>query len=138
MKIIKLDYLVYAGDFFQVEFYYSMEGCIEIWNDFMALDENNKRAFFLRIEKIANSKPGCIHPRTIFNLEDAKEKIWAIKFGNNRFCSFFYQGRKIIITNSYKKQSQQNRKKEKNQIKKAVQLKQDYELRVKNKIYYIE
>ena len=51
---------------------------------------------------------------------------------------FFYEGGKIIITNAYKKQSQQNRKKESIQITKASKMKIDYENRVKEKIYYPE
>ncbi len=137
MKKIDLEFLVYEGEYFTVEFYYNEMGKIEIWDSFVELTDEEQAAFLTRIEKIANSRPGTIHPKTIFNREDNKEKIWAIKFGNNRFCSFFYEGGKIIITNAYKKQSQQNRKKEMTQIKKASSMKFDYEERVKKNAYYL-
>ena len=138
MKRLDFEFLVYEGTHFEVEFYFNEEGEIFIWDDFTNLSEKEQAAFMARVEKLANSSPGTIHPRTIFNLEDDKEKIWAIKFGNNRFCMFFYEGGKIIITNAYKKQSQQNRKKESIQIMKASKMKIDYEKRIKEKIYYLE
>ena len=137
-KKLEPDYLVLDGEFFEVEFYYTDADEIVIWDDFKKLSENEKTTFFLRVEKLANSAHGTIHPKTIFNLEDAEEKIWAIKFGNNRFCSFFFEGGKIIITNAYKKQSQSNRKKETAQIKKAAKMKADYTKRTQEKAYYRE
>ena len=138
MKKIDLEFLVYEGEHFEVEFYYTDDGEIAIWDDFINLTDKEQAAFLARAEKLADSPPGTIHPKTIFNLEDAKEKIWAIKFGKNRFCSFFYEGGKIIVTNAYKKQSQKNRKKETTQVKKASKLKADYEKRVKKENYYLE
>lgn len=132
------DFLVYEGEHFEVEFYYDDKGEIKVWDDFEALSEKDKASFFARVEKLANSAPGVIHPKTVFNLEDGKNKIWAIKFGNNRFCTFFYEGGKIIITNSYVKKTQKNGKKEEVQIKKAAEFKDDYEKRVKGNTYYEE
>lgn len=135
---MKLDksFLVYEGKFFTVEFYYLGNGKIEVWDYFFGLSINEKADFFLRIQRLADSNPATIHPKSIFNLEDKKHKIWAIKFNNNRFCIFFYKDRKIIITNAYKKQSQKNRNKENNQILKAVQMKLDYIKRVEMNCYY--
>lgn len=136
MKKLEVEFLVYEGEHFEVEFYYNEDGKIEIWDDFIKLSSDEQADFLARVVKLADSKPGTIHPKTIFNLEDKNEKIWAIKFGKNRFCSFFYEGGKIIITNAYKKQSQSNRNKEANQIKKAAKLKSDYDSRAKKKKYY--
>lgn len=136
VRKVEAEYLVYVGAFFQIEFYFDREGNIPIWTDFVALSEKDQVAFMVRVEKLANSRPGIIHPKAIFNLENDIDKIWAIKFGNNRFCSFFYEGGKIIITNAYKKQSQQNRNKEVNQINKASKMKRIYEIRIKEKSYY--
>jgi len=138
VKRIDTEFLVYGGEHFEVEFYYDDDGDIAIWDDFVGLTDKEQLSFLARVEKLANSKAGTIHPKTIFNLEDSKSKIWAIKFGNNRFCSFFYEGGKIIITNAYKKQSQKNRKKETTQIKKASKMKSDYEKRAKKKTYYLK
>ena len=136
MKRIDIEFLVYEGEHFEIEFYYNDNGEVEIWDDFVNLTTDEQADFMARVQKLADSKPGTIHPKTIFNLEDKKEKIWAIKFGKNRFCSFFYEGGKIVITNAYKKQSQKNRKKEATQVKKAAKFKTDYDSRVKKNDYY--
>jgi phage-related protein len=138
VKRIDKDFLVYDGEHFEIEFYYEEGGEISIWDDFVSLSEKDQLAFLVRLEKLGDSKPGTIHPKTMFNLEDDKNKIWAIKFGSNRFCSFFYDGGKIIITNAYKKQTQKNGKREVAQIKKASKMKTDYEKRVKKNNYYLK
>jgi phage-related protein len=131
-----IEYLIFDGEYFEVEFYFDENGQMPAKNEFNELNDNEKAAFLARVSKLGDSSPGIIHPRTIFNLEDDKEKIFAIKFGNNRFCSFFFEGSKIIITNSYKKQTQKNTKREKEQIKKAIESKKDYASRRKSGIYY--
>lgn len=131
-------FLVYRGEHFDVEFYYNENGEIKAWDFFSQLSENEVAAFFARVEKLANAFPGTLHPKTIFNLEDARNKIWAIKFGHNRFCTFFYEGGKIIITNGYSKQTQKNGKRELEHIKKAIAYKEDYEVRVQKQKYYEE
>ncbi|MCK5882264.1 MAG: type II toxin-antitoxin system RelE/ParE family toxin [Bacteriovoracaceae bacterium] len=138
MKRIDEDFLIYDGEHFEIEFYYEEDGEISIWDDFVSLSEKDQLALLVRLGKLGDSKPGVIHPKTMFNLEDDKNKIWAIKFGSNRFCSFFYDGGKIIITNAYKKQTQKNGKREIAQIKKASKMKLDYEKRVKKNDYYLE
>ncbi len=132
----EIGFLVYSGSYFDVEFYYDENFKMQAKDAFNELTDKEKIDFLARIEKLAESSPGTIHPKTIFNLEDDKNKIFAIKFGNNRFCSFFYEGGKIIVTNSYKKQSQANTKRELEQIKKSVKAKNDFIERNKKKQYY--
>ena len=45
----------------------------------------------------------------------------------------FYEGKKIILTNTYRKKGQ---KVDKRELIRAISLKKDYELRVKGRIYY--
>lgn len=133
----EIQYLVYEGEFFTIEFYFTEDLEIPIWSHYTNLSEEEKTDFFVRVQKLANSKPGTVHPKTIFNLEDKQEKIYAIKFGQNRFCSFFAKDKRIIITNSYVKKSQKNTKKiTDGGLKKAKSYKDDYETRSKNKNYY--
>lgn len=135
-KVREIEFLIYEGDYFEVEFYYDEKGAMPAKEDFDELTDTEKAAFLARAIKLGDSNPGTIHPKTIFNIEDDKEKIFAIKFGNNRFCSFFFEGGKIIVTNSYKKQTQKNTKREKEQIKKSIEMKKDYASRKKLNKYY--
>jgi len=131
----KKDSLVYEGTHFEVVFYYDDSLEIPIWSTYESLSENEKIDFLVRVKKIADSKPGTIHPKSIFNIEDKSDKIFAIKFGANRFCTFFTRGRKLIITNGYIKKSQKNTKKINEELKKAKNFKKDYETRIKNGTY---
>ena len=47
--------------------------------------------------------------------------------------SFFYKGQKIIITNAYRKKGQ---KVDRQALARAINLKMDYEVRIKGGIYY--
>ena len=73
-------FLIYEGEHFEVEFYFDENGEMQGREEFEVLTENEKAAFLARAVKLADSAPGTIHPKTIFNLEDEKEKIFAIKF----------------------------------------------------------
>jgi hypothetical protein len=64
---------------------------------------------------------------------DKQEKIYEFKPMHERFFNFFYEGRKIIITNAYRKKGQ---KVDKRELSRAIDLKKDYGLRVKGGVYY--
>lgn len=74
---------------------------------------------------------GEIKNKTKFNNEG--EKIFAFKPQPDRFLCFFFQGKKIIVTNGFRKKQQKLPQGEKD---KAVKYKKDYELRVKEGKYY--
>jgi hypothetical protein len=89
VKRIDIEFLVYEGEHFEIEFYYNDDGEVEIWDDFVNLTTDEQADFMARVQKLADSKPGTIHPKTIFNLEDTKVKIWAMKSGKNICCAVF-------------------------------------------------
>ena len=64
---------------------------------------------------------------------DRQEKIYEFKPMEERFFNFFYEGRKIIITNAYRKKGQ---KVDQRKLAKAINFKMDYEFRVRGGIYY--
>ena len=64
---------------------------------------------------------------------DSRDNIFEFKPVNHRFFSFFYKGRKIIITNAYMKKSQ---KVSKGELEKARNMKKTYADRIKGGIYY--
>ena len=63
------------------------------------------------------------------------EKIFAFKPQSERFLSFFYAEKKIIVTNGFRKKAQKLPKKEKNL---ALNRMKNYDSRVKNGDYYAE
>ena len=63
------------------------------------------------------------------------DKIYAFKPQPNRFLSFFYTGKKIIVTNAFCKKGQKLPEDEKS---KAVSRKENYEKRVTAGVYYVK
>ena len=63
------------------------------------------------------------------------EKIFAFKPQPDRFLSFFYVGKKILVTNGFRKKAQKLPKNEKNLALKRMK---NYESRVTNGDYYEE
>jgi len=127
----KEKYVFYQGEKFQVEFYFTETGNIpakEYLED-ASLDVKIKLAALVKY--IAQA--GQIFDITKFRLVDTKEKIFEFKPLQHRFFNFFYEGRRIIITNGYMKKSQKVSKRD---LEKARMLKQDYIRRVKGGSYY--
>jgi len=63
------------------------------------------------------------------------EKIFAFKPQPERFLSFFYAGKKIVVTNGFRKKAQKLPQKEKIL---AVNRMKNYDLRIKSGDYYAE
>ena len=79
------------------------------------------------------AEEGRLFDETKFRLVDKKEKIYEFKPMSERFFNFFTEGKKIIITNAYRKKGQ---KVDPRELGRAINLKRDYESRVKGGGYY--
>ncbi|PIP19451.1 MAG: hypothetical protein COX41_02890 [Candidatus Omnitrophica bacterium CG23_combo_of_CG06-09_8_20_14_all_41_10] len=127
----KEEYIFYQGEKFQVEFYFTEAGkipakeCLEE----SALDIKVKLAALVKYI----AEQGKIFDITKFRVIDSKEKIYEFKPLQYRFFNFFYEGRKIIITNGYVKKSQKVSRKD---LERARDIKKDYTYRVKGGSYY--
>lgn len=125
------EYIFYQGHKFQVEFYFTETGnipakkCLEE----AALDIKVKLAALVKYI----AEHGKIFDITKFRMVDSKEKIYEFKPVQYRFFNFFFEGKKIIITNGYLKKSQKVRRRD---LEKARDIKKDYTRRVKEGRYY--
>lgn len=72
-----------------------------------------------------------IHDETKFRYEG--DHIYAFKPQPDRYLCFFFEGKKIIITNAFEKKVQKLRKQEKDRALKAHQ---DYKMRISKGTYY--
>lgn len=79
------------------------------------------------------AEEGRLFDEKKFQSVDKKGKIYEFKPIAERFFSFFYEGKKIILTNGYRKKGQ---KVDPRELARAVHSKKDYELRVKGGAYY--
>jgi hypothetical protein len=126
-------YIFYRGRRFQVEFYYSLEGRLPAKEYLEAAGLQLQVKLAVLVKYIAEE--GRLFDITKFRIVDQAERMYEFKPLEHRFFNFFSSGRRIIITNAYRKQSQKLDKKE---LAKAVRMKRDYEQRVKGGCYYAQ
>ncbi len=127
---VENDYLAYDGDFYRIEFYYDKKG-ISQSKDYVQekLQEHDIRKFVQLLMMMGDL--GQIRNREKFRNEG--DKIYAFKPQPHRFLCFFFEGRRIIITNAFMKKQQKLPSGEK---EKAMKCMQDYHDRVKKGNYY--
>lgn len=125
------EYVFYRGAKFQVEFYFNDKGELPAKEYFDAADRQVKIKLLALVKYMAEE--GRLFDEGKFRIVDKHEKVYEFKPMAERFFNFFYEGRKIILTNAYRKKGQ---KIDKRELIKAISLKKDYELRVKGGVYY--
>lgn len=98
------DYIFYKGPKFQIEFYYNEKG------EMPAKQYYDSGSRLVRLKLLALVKymadNGRLFDKTKFRVVDKNKKIYEFKPKDDRFFNFFYEGKKIIITNAYPKKGQ--------------------------------
>ena len=130
-KPIREDYIFYEGEKFRVEFYFTQKGEMPAKEYYDFADEQIKLKFFALAKHMADT--GRLFDETKFRIVDRQEKIYEFKPKEERFFNFFYEGKRIIVTNAYRKKGQ---KVDQRELTKAIKFKMDYEFRVKGGVYY--
>jgi len=101
IKIDNTNCVIYVGGCFTVEWYYEENGYSQAYEFFLNTSDIQKRKFFVLIKRIADF--GKIFDITKFRNEGGD--IYAFKPHPDRYLSFFVVGRKIIITNGFRKKT---------------------------------
>ncbi len=127
----KEDYVFCQGEQFQGEFYFTESGDMPAKESLAeaALDVRVKMAVLVKYM----SEQGKIYDENKYRIIDARDKIYEFKPLQFRFFNFFYEGKKIIITNGYVKKTQKVSRKD---LERARNYRNDYISRVKGGIYY--
>ncbi len=121
--------VIYEGNEYTLEWYHDSKGKSQALNYFNALSNIQKRKALHLFVVMGDF--GKIHDITKFRNEE--DSIYAFKPQPDRFLCFFFKGRKIIVTNAFRKTQDKLPKQEK---EKALNYKEDYEVRVKRGTYY--
>ena len=129
-------YLFYAGATFTVEWYSDPAGQMEAKDYYDKLNSDERGQLLYIVKYFADSPIGTRLPETLYNLEDAENKIYAFKPKDYRFFNFLTLGRRVIIVNAYRKHSQKMDKKDLNLLRKAIEAKESYLRRVEKGVYY--
>jgi hypothetical protein len=123
------EYIAYSGKKFTVEWYFDSRGksaALDYYNSLTLQERIKVLQLFKRMGDV-----GEIKDITKFNYEG--DHIYAFKPKPDRFLCFFYVGKKIIVTNGFRKKQQ---KLPENEKTRAVKNRSDYETRAKKGKYY--
>ena len=123
------EYIAYQGTEFTIEWFYNTNGESPALEYFLKQPEPKKRKA-LNLFRLMGDQ-GKIFDKTKFRYED--DKIYAFKPQPDRYLCFFFQGRKIIITNAFVKKTDKLPREEKELALKAYR---SYEKRIKEETYY--
>ena len=111
--------VIYSGEKFTLEWYYDKNGESVAFDYFMKSEEELQDKFLILIKKMGEL--GKIYDITKFRNEG--DGIYAFKPQPDRYLSFFTDGRKIIVTNGFRKKTDKLPKSEKEL---AIKYRQDY------------
>ena len=125
------EFVAYEGEALTVEWFFHEKGKSEALDFFETLSNAQKRKTLMLFKRIGDF--GKISDITKFRNEG--EKIFAFKPQPDRFLSFFYVGKKIVVTNGFRKKAQKLPEKEKNLALKRMK---NYDSRVTTGDYYEE
>ncbi len=118
--------LYYQGKTFTVEWYRDAAGKSLAKDYYDDLPEEDQHRLDDIVAYLADSPIGTRLPKTLYNEEDSKNKIYAFKPRDHRFFNFMTVGKRIVILNAYRKHAQQMTKKDLNLLETAVSAKNDY------------
>ena len=132
------DYIIYEGQSFTAEWYYSAEGKMPAFEYYAGLSETDQERFDDLVIYFCDRPYGKIMPTKWYRIEDDENQIYALKPRDERFFNFMPKGAKIVITNAYHKHSQKMTKKDKKQLEIAVKHQRDCLQRIKEATYYAQ
>jgi len=101
--------VIYVGSKFALEWYYDENGKSVAYEYFLKATDDLQDKFLILVKRMGDF--GKIFDKTKFRHEG--DGIYAFKPQPDRFLSFFTDGRKIVITNGFRKKTDKLPKKEK-------------------------
>jgi phage-related protein len=113
------EYVAYEGWAYTVEWYFDAKNKSQALNYYQSLNEEERRKVLMLFKRMGDA--GVIRDKTKFVHEG--DKIYAFKPQPDRFLCFFHHGKKIIVTNAFRKKQQ---KLPKNEKERAMKIQQDY------------
>jgi len=125
------EFIAYQGDALTVEWFFDENGNSDSLNYFESLSDTQKRKVLMLFKRMGDF--GKISDITKFRNEG--DKIFAFKPQPDRFLSFFYTGKKVVVTNAFRKKTQKLPEKEKYL---ALQRMNSYDSRMNSGDYYDE
>lgn len=111
------EYVAYKGDSFQIEWYYSAKGDSQAREYYLELDRDDRK----QVLKLCKMMGEIVKISDIKKFRNEGDKVYAFKRQPHRFLSFFVQGKKIIVTNSFWKKQKKLPENEKDKASKCME-----------------
>ena len=124
-----IEYIAYRGPCFTVEWYFDGNQKSSAKDYYSSLNAGERIQVLKLFKRIGDG--GEIKDKTKFRNEG--DKIFAFKPHPDRFLCFFYEGKKIVVTNAFRKKQQKLPKNEKDR---ALKMRENYIKREKSGDYY--
>lgn len=112
--------LIYEGACFRIEWFYDQNGFSQAYEYFLKTSDVQKRKLLILIKKMGDF--GEIFDKTKFNYEG--DQIYVFKPQPDRYLCFFFKGKRIIVTNAFRKKTQKLPLAEK---KRAMEIRKRYD-----------
>ncbi|TAL61755.1 MAG: type II toxin-antitoxin system RelE/ParE family toxin [Legionella sp.] len=125
----RIEYIAYEGNEYTIEWYFDAKQHSEALDYYKWLNKDEKIQLLKLLKRMGDA--GIIKDITKFRSEG--DKIYAFKPQPDRFLCFFYEGKKIIITNGFRKKQAKLPVQEKEN---ALNKRDDYTNRIKTGDYY--
>ncbi|PWY54614.1 hypothetical protein DGG96_11175 [Legionella qingyii] len=125
----RVEFIAYEGEAYTIEWYFDDKKHSDALEYYNSLDKSEKIQLLKLLKRMGDN--GEIKDKTKFRNEG--DKIYAFKPQPERFLCFFYEGKKIVITNGFCKKQQKLPTNEKD---KAINSRNDYISRVERGKYY--
>lgn len=122
-------YIAYRGTFYTIEWYFDQRGRSEAREFFEQQTKLRQAKVLALFERMGDS--GRIFDETKFRNEG--DEIYAFKPQPDRYLSFFFKGKKIVITNAFVKKEEKMPRRQKERACRALE---SYKKRVEQGIYY--
>ena len=103
------EFVAYQGELLTIEWYHDEKGRSDALTFFNELSDSQKRKTLMLFKRMGDF--GKISDVTKFINEG--DKVFAFKPQPDRFLSFFWTGKKVVVTNGFRKKSKKLPKKEK-------------------------
>lgn len=125
----EIEHVAYRGKSFTIEWYFDVKKKSQALEYYQSLSDDERIKLLKLFKRMGDA--GEIKDRTKFVNEG--DKIYAFKPQPDRFLCFFQEGRKIIVTNAFRKKQQ---KLPKNEKLRASKHRNDYIQRTRIGEYY--
>jgi len=125
----KVEFVAYEGEAYTIEWYFDDKNCSDALEYYNSLNKAERIQLLKLLKRMGDN--GEIKDKTKFRNEG--DKIYAFKPQPERFLCFFYEGKKIVITNGFRKKQPKLPANEKD---KAINSRNDYINRVQRGDYY--